>query len=153
MRISDWSSEVCSSDLPLASLRTPEGESSTVPSDTAQAPAVSTAPAAPLAPRKPQRHTLHGIAREDPYAWLRADNWREVLRDPAVLDPAIRDYLEAEHAYTEAVLAPTKALTLQLFEEMKPRIQEDASCVPHPHGPFDQSQTHEPGSQQPGASR
>src|SRR3546814_9443574 len=121
MRISDWSSDVCSSDLfrllpaashgrsinrppsfapaailrggpeggkparqiaapacaiPLASLRTPEGESSTVPSDTAQAPAVSTAPAAPLAPRKPQRHTLHGIAREDPYAWLRADNWR-----------------------------------------------------------------------------
>src|SRR3546814_2576611 len=84
MRISDWSSDVCSSDLeggkparqiaapacaiPLASLRTPEGESSTVPSDTAQAPAVSTAPAAPLAPRKPQRHTLHGIAREDPYA-------------------------------------------------------------------------------------
>src|SRR3546814_2524841 len=96
MRISDWSSDVCSSDLeggkparqiaapacaiPLASLRTPEGESSTVPSDTAQAPAVSTAPAAPLAPRKPQRHTLHGIAREDPYAWLRADNWREVMR-------------------------------------------------------------------------
>src|SRR3546814_10420657 len=119
MRISDWSSDVCSSDLeggkparriaapasaiPLASLRTPEGESSTVPSDTAQAPAVSTAPAAPLAPRKPQRHTLHGIAREDPYAWLRADNWREVMRDPAVLDPEIRDYLEAENAYTEAV--------------------------------------------------
>src|SRR3546814_2428586 len=101
MRISDWSSEVCSSDLPLASLRTPEGESSTVPSDTAQAPAVSTAPAAPLAPRKPQRHTLHGIAREDPYAWLRADNWREVMRDPAVLDPEIRDYLEAENARSE----------------------------------------------------
>src|SRR3546814_7732980 len=56
--------------IPLASLRTPEGESSTVPSDTAQAHAVSTAPAAPLAPRRPQRHPLHGLPREDPSAWL-----------------------------------------------------------------------------------
>jgi oligopeptidase B len=58
-----------------------------VPSDSAQHQSRPAAPAAsPLAPRKPVRITLHGVTREDPYAWLRADNWREVMRDPAYLD-------------------------------------------------------------------
>jgi protease II len=35
-------------------------------------------------------------ARNDEYAWLKAENWREVMRDPSQLDPAIRAYLQAE---------------------------------------------------------
>ena len=37
---------------------------------------------------------------------------------------------EAENAYFEAAMAPHKALTDQLFEEMKGRIKEDDSSVP-----------------------
>ena len=61
----------------------------------------------PRATRKPSESTWHGITLADDYAWLRAANWQEVMRDPAVLDPEIRAYLEAENAYTEARLADT----------------------------------------------
>ncbi|HAC57794.1 MAG TPA: hypothetical protein DCF73_05505, partial [Rhodobiaceae bacterium] len=47
----------------------------------------------------PQPDTHHGVTRVDDYAWLRDENWREVMRDPEVLDKDIRAYLEAENAY------------------------------------------------------
>ena len=103
----------------------------------------------PRAPRKPERITLHGVTREDPYAWLRADNWREVMRDPAVLDAEIRAYLEAENAYTKAAMAPTQALQDRLFAEMKARIKQDDSSVPSPDGPFAYYQRFETGGQHP----
>jgi oligopeptidase B len=78
----------------------------------------------------------HGTARVDDYAWLRAANWQEVMRDPAVLDPDIRAYLQAENAYTEAVMAGTEPLQAALFAEMKGRIKEDDSSVPAPDGAF-----------------
>jgi oligopeptidase B len=106
-------------------------------------------PVPPAAPRKPVRIALHGVTREDPYAWLRADNWREVMRDPAVLDPEIRAYLEAENAYTEAAMAPTAALQERLFAEMKARIKEDDSTVPSPDGPYAYYQRFETGGQHP----
>ena len=50
-------------------------------------------------------------------------NWREVLRDPAALPDEIRALLEAENAYAEAILAPTRALQRQLVREMRARLQ------------------------------
>src|SRR5215470_10305011 len=90
----------------------------------------------PQAARRPQSSTWHGVTLTDDYAWLRADNWQEVMRDPAKLDPAIRAYLEAENAYAERALADTTALQNVLFEEMKGRIKEDDSSVPAADGPF-----------------
>ena len=55
--------------------------------------------AKPETERRPQAATVHGITRIDEYAWLRADNWQEVFKDPATLDPEIRSHLEAENAY------------------------------------------------------
>ena len=37
----------------------------------------------------------------DDYAWLKDANWQKVLRDPALLQPDIRAYLEAENRYAE----------------------------------------------------
>lgn len=75
--------------------------------------------------------TMHGRTRHDPYAWIRDDNWREVMRDPSRLRADIRAYLEAENAWTHAELEePTAALQEQLFQEMKGRIKEDDSSVP-----------------------
>ena len=64
----------------------------------------------PIAQRKPSFSVHHGIELVDEYAWLRARNWQEVMRDPTVLDQPIRAYLEAENAYTEAALADTAGL-------------------------------------------
>ena len=91
----------------------------------------------------------HGIARVDDYAWLRAGNWQAVMRAPAVLDPEIRAHLEAENAYTKAVMANTEALQERLFAEMKGRIQEDDASVPAPDGAFAYYTRYVTGAQHP----
>jgi oligopeptidase B len=93
-------------------------------------------PVAPRAERRPVATTRHGVTLSDDYAWLRAENWRDVIRDPATLDPAIRAYLEAENIHTKTAFANTEALQATLFAEMKGRIKEDDSTVPSPDGPF-----------------
>ncbi len=103
----------------------------------------------PLAPRRPSQSHHHGIDRDDDYAWLRADNWQAVMRDPAVLPPDIRAHLEAENAYTKAAMGDTEALQETLFAEMKGRIKEDDSSVPAPDGPFDYYTRYITGGQQP----
>jgi len=103
----------------------------------------------PVAARKPVTHTHHGVTITDDYAWLRADNWQEVMRDPSVLDPEIRAYLEAENAYMEASLADTKALQEKLFAEMKGRIKEDDSSVPAPDGAWEYYSSFVTGAQYP----
>src|SRR5690606_8223065 len=88
----------------------------------------------PNAKKQPVRSAWHGVELVDDYAWMRAENWQEVMRDPALLPADIRAHLEAENAYTEAALADTKELQEQLFQEMKGRIKEDDSSVPAPDG-------------------
>jgi len=91
---------------------------------------------APLAARRPSISRHHGIERVDDYAWLRADNWQAVMRDPTALAPDIRAHLEAENAYAKAAMSDTEALQATLFAEMKGRIKEDDSTVPAPDGTF-----------------
>ena len=88
----------------------------------------------PVAARKPVSATLHGISRRDEYAWLKDPDWQRVMRDPAVLDPEIRAYLEAENEYKDAFLAPYADLRAALYDEMRGRIKEDDSTVPAPDG-------------------
>jgi oligopeptidase B len=104
---------------------------------TAALAAATQDPAPPTAARSPTTAMHHGITLTDDYAWLRADNWQEVMRDPSLLDPRIRSHLEAENAYTDSVLADTQALQEQLFEEMKARLKQDDRQVPQPDGPFE----------------
>jgi oligopeptidase B len=84
--------------------------------------AISCAPTRPMPPvakKKPVELELHGDVRFDDYFWLRERTNPEVLT-----------YLEAENAYTDAVMAGTVALQEELFEELKNRIQPDESTVP-----------------------
>jgi oligopeptidase B len=103
----------------------------------------------PRAERRPRAQLWHGHTRVDDYAWLRAENWREVMRDPAALPADIRTYLEAENAYTDAVLGDTTALQETLFGEMKGRIKEDDSTVPAPDGPYAYYLSYTQGAQYP----
>jgi len=91
----------------------------------------------PIATKKPFSTTHHGITRQDPYNWLRADNWQEVMRAPDTLDKEIHAYLEAENAFFESEFSePHEELQDKIYKEMRGRIKEDDSGIPTPHGPF-----------------
>ena len=94
------------------------------------------APIAPQAEKRPVQLTQHGIERTDEYAWLRDENWQEVLRDPSTLGADIREHLEAEVAYYEAETRHLAPLREALATEMRGRIKEDESSVPMPDGPY-----------------
>ena len=106
-------------------------------------------PTPPVARKEPRRIEQLGRTRVDDYAWMKDDNWREVLRDPAALKADIRAHLEAENAYAKALLAPCEALQDQLFEEMKGRIKPDDASVPEPDGAFEYYARYAPGAQHP----
>ncbi len=89
----------------------------------------------PTAKRIAHAHTHHNVRREDPYAWLRAENWQEVMQKPETLAPDIRAYLEAENDYYETAFgAPTAGLQDAIYKEIRGRIKEDDSGVPSPDG-------------------
>ena len=104
----------------------------------------------PVAPSKPAAFpVLHGRTRTDDYAWLKDENWQQVMRDPAVLRADIREYLEAENAYRDAALAPTQALRAALFDEFRGRIKEDDSSVPAKDGAWEYYHRYREGGQHP----
>ena len=90
-------------------------------------PNVSTRPdgPAPVAPRIPHLHVLHGVSRPDDYYWLRE-------RD----NPAVIQYLAEENAYYDAVMAPLKPMAQRLYEEQLARIQQTDVEVPVQDGPY-----------------
>lgn len=91
----------------------------------------------PVAQRIDETITQVGRTRVDPYHWMKDDNWQDVMKDPAVLRQDIREYLEAENAFTKAVLeVPTTELQDELFKEMRGRIKEDDSALPNTDGPY-----------------
>lgn len=85
---------------------------------------------------RPHKITQHGMTRTDDYAWLRADNWREVMQDPTKLDLDIRNMLEAENDYYKSVTAPIAELSQTIFEEMKGRIEPTETDTPAPDGDY-----------------
>ena len=105
--------------------------------------------APPQTEQRPHADTRHNITRVDEYAWLRAQNWQEVFKNPAALDPAIRSHLEAENAYQTALMEDTAALRKTLFAEMKGRIKEDDFSVPMKDGPYAYGSSFKLGGEQP----
>ena len=90
-------------------LMTPTAHAQTLPSppDAAKKPHVVKAP--------------HGAERQDEYYWLRDDK-RE--------SKEMLDYLKAENAYADAVMAPLKPLEDTLYGEIVGRIKQDDASVP-----------------------
>lgn len=87
-------------------------------------------PTPPQAPRRPHTNQAHGVTWEDDWHWLRDQSY------PNVTDTDVLDYLKAENAYFEAVMAPHQGLIDTLFEEMKGRIKEDDKSVPVREGDY-----------------
>ncbi|HLW91215.1 MAG TPA: S9 family peptidase, partial [Roseiarcus sp.] len=93
-------------------------------------------PSPPKARTAHEARAIHGVEWSDEYAWLKAENWREVLRDPEKLPGPIRRHIEAENAYSARVLQPVKALRRGLVREMRARLKEDDSEAPQSDGPY-----------------
>jgi oligopeptidase B len=74
----------------------------------------------PVARREPVEHILHGDRRVDHYGWLRHKENPEVIA-----------YLNAENAYTDAVLKPTEPFQEKLYQEMLGRILQTDLSVPY----------------------
>ena len=88
----------------------------------------------PEVEKRPVETTQHGITRVDNYAWLRDEEWQEVLRDPSKLDADIGAMIEAENEYYKQLTDDLDPLRKKLFSEMRGRIKEDDSTVPAKDG-------------------
>lgn len=76
-------------------------------------------PAPPVAEVIPDTFSNFGQTRIDNYYWLKDKN-----------NPKVIDYLKAENAYTDTVMASTKALRQTLYDEIIGRIKEDDESYP-----------------------
>ncbi|MEG3087878.1 S9 family peptidase [Sphingomonas sp. PB4P5] len=82
-----------------------------------------TAPKPPVAAKKPfVVKAPFGTQRTDDYYWLRDDTRK---------NPEMLANLQAENAYADAVLAPTKPLQAEIYKEVVGRIKQDDSSVPY----------------------
>ena len=93
---------------------------------------------APVAARVPHTTSIHGYTLTDDYFWLR-DKAR----------PEVTAYLEAENAYTETVMGPTRALQDTLYKEMLGRIKQTDLSVPSRIGEYFYYSRTEEGKQYP----
>jgi oligopeptidase B len=86
-----------------------------------RSPIASTLPAQPpVARREPTPTTLHDFTLQDDYRWMRDKESPEVI-----------SYLQAENAYTEAFMEPTRPLRATLYAEMLSHIKETDESVPY----------------------
>src|SRR5947207_12199902 len=79
----------------------------------------------PVAKKIPKTTEINGHALVDNYYWLREKK-----------NPEVKAYLEAENAYTDAVMKPTEALQKKLYDEMLGRIKETDIEVPYKEGGY-----------------
>src|SRR6202521_219756 len=85
----------------------------------------SSLPAPPVAKKAPKTTEINGRTMVDNYYWLRDKK-----------NPEVKAYLEAENAYTEAVMKPTEGLQKKLYDEMLSRIKETDVEVPYKEGDY-----------------
>jgi oligopeptidase B len=73
----------------------------------------------PVAKKEPQKLTQHGETRIDDFFWMKDKT-----------NPAVIKHLEAENAYTAAVLKPTEKFQEVLYKEFLSRIKQTDQDVP-----------------------
>jgi oligopeptidase B len=92
----------------------------------------------PVAKKIPHETKIHGYTLQDDYFWFREKSNPEVVK-----------YLEAENAYTEAIMQPTRALQETLYKEMLGRIKQTDLSVPYRLGGYFYYSRTEEGKQYP----
>src|SRR5919206_974925 len=74
----------------------------------------------PATEKKPKITEINGDRLVDNYFWLREKS-----------NPAVIAHLEAENAYTAAVMKPTEGLQEKLYNEILSHIKQDDVNVPY----------------------
>jgi oligopeptidase B len=92
----------------------------------------------PVAAKVAHPSEIHGYKRADDYFWLRQKS-----------DPAVTTYLQAENAYTAAVMKPTEALQQRLYDEILSHIKQTDLQVPYKYGSYYYYSRTEEGKQYP----
>ena len=82
-------------------------------------------PKPPTAKKVAKVTEINGHKLVDNYFWLRDKP-----------NPEVKAYLEAENAYTDAVMKPTEAFQKKLYDEMLSRIKETDVEVPYQEGQY-----------------
>ena len=95
-------------------------------------------PKPPVAKKQPHVTEIHGLKLQDDYFWFREKS-----------NPEVRAYLEAENAYTDAVMKPTLELQKKLYDELLSRIKETDVNVPYKEGNYFYYSRTETGKQYP----
>jgi oligopeptidase B len=96
--------------------------------------------APPVAEQKPHEVASPNGSRPDPYYWLRDDTRQS---------PEVLAHLNAENAYKDAVLAPTRPLQEKLYQEIVGRIKQDDSTPPMLHRGYWYYKRYEAGGEYP----
>jgi len=101
--------------------------------DTEQKPVsdLENLPDAPVARKQDSILSIHDDERVDPYFWMRLTDEQKTATSPDNQTQQVVQYLEAENAYTEAVLKDTEALQEKLYEEIVGRIKQTDESVPY----------------------
>ncbi|MFN2480497.1 MAG: S9 family peptidase [Pyrinomonadaceae bacterium] len=79
----------------------------------------------PVATKTPKSLTYQGETLTDNYFWLREKKSPEVIA-----------HLNAENAYTDAMMKPTEGLQKKLYDEMLARIKQTDTNVPYRDGAY-----------------
>ena len=79
----------------------------------------------PVTEKKPKVTEINGDRMVDNYFWLREKS-----------NPAVIAHLEAENAYTSAVMKPTEALQDKLYNEILSHIKQTDASVPYRWGDY-----------------
>ena len=98
----------------------------------------SSLPKPPVAKVVPHVTEVNGHKMVDNYFWLRDKP-----------NPEVRAYLEAENAYTDAVMKPTEGFQQKLYGEMLSRVKETDVEVPYREGDYFYYSRTEAGKQYP----
>ncbi len=95
-------------------------------------------PTPPVARVDPVELETHGHVRTDPYYWLREREAPEVIA-----------YLEAENAYTDAMMVHTQGLQETLFQEIRGRIKQTDATAPYRRDDYGYYTRYEDGREYP----
>lgn len=82
----------------------------------------------PIARKETKITKIHGYELRDEYHWLRDRGEKK--------SPEIIKYLEAENAFTEAVMEPHQKLADKIYKEIVGRIKQTDLSVPYKYGNF-----------------
>src|SRR5712691_1985693 len=91
----------------------------------AQSNGDAAAPQPPMTEKKPKTTKIHDDTLVDDYFWLREKKSTAVIA-----------HLEAENAYSNAIMKPTAGLQEKLYKEMVGHIKETDQTVPYRWGDY-----------------